>query len=836
MRTAAVLLLSVVPGVLAWWWGRRLAALADDAALPERLAAYRSRLGRVTITLLVLATVVAHEHVVWGAPLALATVLAGGFPARKALLREEWGLFAYLSHVVRLALATAGFWMLLAAAPALVHAAGTFRWPVVVLLAALLLAWNAAYPRVFLALVHARPLDRPDLHTCLTAVIERARTAAPRLYRAGTSGGRWANAFAFPTTGTPSVLFTNTLLDLFAPDELAAVFAHEVAHLEHYDRRRLFRWTVVNWVAIALGLLVVPLLMVRFEGWAGVLGWTWALLVVLFLVLKLASHKAHEAESDRRAVVLCGDPEALARALVKLHVLARLPRRLEIDLERAASHPSLAHRIQAIRAGVSAPPGLPVVLSSSTLGALVILDADRVHRLEGVPPDAPADPATLRDRAAVVQSIAYPELVDLRVRAPLAGEVLLVATDRAGRSWSVPLRPESVAAAQAALDAVDARLGRSPAGLLHHPAVPVMVASAIVIVSIASGNLGVAVPLGLLALFRPAPVPLAATGITAIAGVLLALRDPIAGVFTPALHSGALATLAGLGGVIVWLALARRRTEGEPHGVATGLTLAVLGIAAIPAWSALLWVAMSGAGGLRLHQAARAAPSATVALLGLAGALLLVPRRPARWAAAIAAILAVVPLGLGAGWFHDRFGYDPLATAGPALRWSGGSLRVVGQARGVGATGLRLSPSGREYAVRSLPRPEGRRWLASFLIGRFDGGHREIEAYDLAFLGDGKVLALAYPGPGPEPELRVAALDDLADSGWHRTLPRFAVQALSADPATGAWRVSGWGSPDDALVVISGHVGRDAVATTAWRHPGRSESRGVVVPGTGVAL
>ncbi|HEV8310810.1 MAG TPA: hypothetical protein VGW35_24385, partial [Methylomirabilota bacterium] len=47
---------------------------------------------------------------------------------------------------------------------------------------------------------------------------------------------------------------------------------------------------------------------------------------------------------------------------------------------------------------------------------------------------------------------------------------------------------------------------------------------------------------------------------------------------------------------------------------------------------------------------------------------------------------------------------------------------------------------------------------------------------------------------------------------------------------------SGWGSPDDALVVISGHVGRDAVATTAWRHPGRSESRGVVVPGTGVAL
>src|SRR5207245_2240117 len=44
--------------------------------------------------------------------------------------------------------------------------------------------------------------------------------------------------FAFPSTRVPSVLFTDPALELLSAREQAAVFAHEVAHLEHYDRRR----------------------------------------------------------------------------------------------------------------------------------------------------------------------------------------------------------------------------------------------------------------------------------------------------------------------------------------------------------------------------------------------------------------------------------------------------------------------------------------------------------------------------------------------------------------------------------------------------------------------
>ena len=65
----------------------------------------------------------------------------------------------------------------------------------------------------------------------------------------------------------------------------------------------------------------------------------WPLLVLAAALVRLVRHRAHETESDRRAVELCGDPRALARALVKLHALALLPRRLAVEEERRADAP-----------------------------------------------------------------------------------------------------------------------------------------------------------------------------------------------------------------------------------------------------------------------------------------------------------------------------------------------------------------------------------------------------------------------------------------------------------------------------------------------------------------
>src|SRR5262245_47721626 len=145
----------------------------------------------------------------------------------------------------------------------------------------------------------------------------------------------------------------------------------------------------------------------------------WVAAVALGLVMRGAARQKHEAESDVRAVELCGDAEALVRALVKIHALAHLPRRWALDFERHASHPSLARRIQAIRAAAQTAPARfdrPLVVATATPGTFVVLDSERGEWLEGVAADTPLEPIALREHATRSRAWRYSELVELRVR------------------------------------------------------------------------------------------------------------------------------------------------------------------------------------------------------------------------------------------------------------------------------------------------------------------------------------------------------------------------------------------------------------------------------------
>ncbi len=452
---------AVAPGFLAWGMGRQLIRLREDPALPERLVGHRVRVGYAIGASLGLLLIVWPNYILWTIPLAVVATLVGGFPARKAVLEEQWGLAGYLAHVLRLWLAGLGFWILLAGAPAIVYTAGVARWPVIVLLGILLIAWNARYSVCYLWVVGASPIERPDLAPRFAAVLERARIVRPRLYRAGPSGGVFANALAFPSVASPVVLFGETLLVSLDPDELAAILAHEVAHLEHFDQPRLRRLALVVWLAITSGVLAVPLSLVWFPSYTATVGWVWPVLLVCLMLFVLGRQKAREAESDRRAVALCGDAEALVRGLEKIHAIPRLPRRWSLDMERSATHPSLAHRIQAIRAAArSASPRLagPIAVATRAPGTFVVFEMDRVSWCQGVPPETPAQPSALREAAAAVQSVRYGELEELRVDASMAAPAMLVATARTGQTWSVELQPQDVAAAQSALDQVDVHL------------------------------------------------------------------------------------------------------------------------------------------------------------------------------------------------------------------------------------------------------------------------------------------------------------------------------------------------------------------------------------------
>jgi Zn-dependent protease with chaperone function len=72
------------------------------------------------------------------------------------------------------------------------------------------------------------------------------------LWRAGFEGGRLANAFAMITLNRRGVLFFDSLLDQLPPEQITAILAHEVAHLEQFHRRRLLG------IYITMTSLIVP--------------------------------------------------------------------------------------------------------------------------------------------------------------------------------------------------------------------------------------------------------------------------------------------------------------------------------------------------------------------------------------------------------------------------------------------------------------------------------------------------------------------------------------------------------------------------------------------------
>jgi Zn-dependent protease with chaperone function len=824
MRAALALGLAVLPGLYAWLWGRRLARLSADPALPERYLGHRIRVAQIAAVAAAVLLMLLRPHWVWAIPALFLAVQAGGFPSRRAILGESWGLRTYLGHVLRLTTAGLGFWLLLAFTPAFIPDFGPARWPMAVVLAAILLAWQARHAEAFLSLTRAAPLDRPDLAPRLVEVAGRSRADPPRLRRVGAPGGRWANAFALPSLGGSTVVFTDTLLEQLAPDELAAIYAHELAHLEHHDRRRLLRGRVVLWAAIAAATLAIPLARAALGVEGSRLDWAWALVVMLSLALYGTHHRTHEAESDARAVALSGDAEALVRALVKLHALARLPRRWDPDLERRSTHPSLSQRIQAIRAAggvVSSGLEQPVLLRSPDAGRRVVLEAARIHWLEGVPSDAPADAGALREQAASVLSVPYHQLTELRVRAALGGAARLVAADLAGRTWSWPLEASEVSPAQAALDLVEGRLAVPPSGWMHHPAMASVLSTLAVLASVLAGQFGPVLIPGLVGMFRSSQGTLAALGASAVATGLLAVRRPEGAAAPPVttLTAVALASLVVFGALAMVVALLRARAVIERR-TRTGLvTAALLGLFAVVVWAGLVAAAAGVPRALRLHQAAQARPAATVALLGMAAALALARRPGPRWAALAATVLAAVPVVAGSRWFLDRFARDPFLADPPRLHARPVAAQPVRETRiGSAAAQLRLSPSASRFAVRPVEAAdaddEGSRPRRRLSVRSFSGPERDLEAEDLRFLNDLRVLALVRVPSGLE--LRAVSLDDAQDISWSAVLPDVRTPRLELDPGLGVWRVTGTDAAARAAVVLRGRLNESAVEEARW--------------------
>jgi hypothetical protein len=117
--------IALLPAILSWWSGRRLAKRADDPALPERLHASRRVHGMILVVSIAALATLATDSLLWSLPLLFIGVMAAGYPLRRVLHGETWSLAAYLSFFGRLAFVWLGFWTALATLPAVAALGGT---------------------------------------------------------------------------------------------------------------------------------------------------------------------------------------------------------------------------------------------------------------------------------------------------------------------------------------------------------------------------------------------------------------------------------------------------------------------------------------------------------------------------------------------------------------------------------------------------------------------------------------------------------------------------------------------------------------------------------------
>lgn len=775
--------LALIPGVYARWSSRHLLRHLEDPLLPDRLIAHSRRVGTAAGIVIGLGAAVFTPLLPVLLFLTWVSVLAGGFRARKAVFDESWRFPSYFLHIMRFWLGLVGPFALIAAIPwAMVPfetsaltagiAAGGVAW-----------LWVLVGARMFRWLVRARPLDGAEadaLSPLFSRVLQNAKCAAPALFVAEAPGGSWVNAFAFPAVGRPGVLFTRGLLAALTPGETAAIFAHEIAHLEHFRPKKVLLGRV-----FASILVVLPVFL-----WGGPLSdllrgfeWIWPLAFVIAFAARARASRGHEAESDRRALELSGDAESLVSGLVKLHSLNRLSRRWDAAYESLSTHPSLARRIRGIQA-VSGKR-VPVALQASFRAAdgsdrAVQFDASRIHWLRGLPEEG----EDLLARSGSRESHRYEDLLELRLR----GGRELVMKGKGGESGRMEVRAEDVTAIEEVLDKVDVLLSDAP---------PAAAAPTGELWSIVLGVLGlipktswVLAALAGTALARPSFTALLALGAAGLASAL-ALPDPW-------WRSTSLA-LAGVASVSVAF-----RARGLPR-TRTEVRLAIL----VP----LVLVALSGLGGVRallsslpaMHASlwASESPSAFVGLVAIGAALASFPRARLLAALAFASALGIALVGTSA--FREKLGGDLFGAPGapiPSREVSLAALREV--AFPGGAFRLLLSPRGGRVGV-ALAAVESD-WESDYLVESAPGRHFSMRAVALEYVDEGRILVLSRNGD--RAELKIQGIDGESSDVLH-DLPLLAGVELDWDPS-GMWQVTGFDWLEGAFVLLRGSFDDDA--------------------------
>lgn len=180
--------------------------------------------------------------------------------------------------------------------------------------------------RVLLRLYGALPLSvnsAPGLVLLVARLAARAGLAqAPRLFYVADPG---MLAVTLGRPGRSYIMVSEGLIRLLTVRELAAVLAHEIAHIQHRDLLLMMIGDILIRLARAIAFAGLAMLLINIPLYAfGRAHLSWLLPAFLLLapgligLLRLGLSRTREYDADLGAVALTGDAAGLAMALRKL--------------------------------------------------------------------------------------------------------------------------------------------------------------------------------------------------------------------------------------------------------------------------------------------------------------------------------------------------------------------------------------------------------------------------------------------------------------------------------------------------------------------------------------
>jgi heat shock protein HtpX len=167
----------------------------------------------------------------------------------------------------------------------------------------------------------AKPIDEaeaPRLYQIVRELTTRAGLPMPRLYMIPQDQ---PNAFATGRNPKHSaVAVTRGITKLLSEDELRGVLAHELAHIQHRD---ILIQSVASAIGAAITYLAYMLMWFGGDEDSGPLGLVASLALVLLAplaasIIQLSISRQREYAADAGGAEICGNPESLASALLRL--------------------------------------------------------------------------------------------------------------------------------------------------------------------------------------------------------------------------------------------------------------------------------------------------------------------------------------------------------------------------------------------------------------------------------------------------------------------------------------------------------------------------------------